>query len=313
MKNRWLRAGAELRHHAPFTLLGAVIGILCMLLLKDLPKPATTGLFNIFHPAHVLLSAMITASLFKMRKGRTPLLTILLVGYLGSIGVATLSDCIVPFWGESIMGVSIPAHSHSHEDDGHDGHNHAADSNECEAGCEDHDHGDQAEAPHDEDAHQEDLDGAETLHDDDEHDHEAEHDHDHESELTGQAGACDHPSHKPELHLAFIEEWYIINPLAFLGILLAWFIPHERLHTKLPHTLHVLISTWASSFHILSNLHADFTVTIAIGSFIALFIAVWLPCCISDIVFPMLCVGEGKVPSCCGFHKESPQDAGESE
>ncbi|MCP4453774.1 MAG: hypothetical protein GY809_20120 [Planctomycetes bacterium] len=99
--------------------------------------------------------------------------------------------------------------------------------------------------------------------------------------------------------------------MALLGILLAWFIPHERLHTRMPHALHVLISTWASSFHILTNMHADFTVIMAMGCFVVLFIAVWLPCCISDIVFPILCVGEGQVPSCCSFHKksdETPED-----
>jgi len=270
MKNRWLRAIAELKYHAPFTLLGAVIGIVCMILLKDLPKPATTGLFNIFHPAHVLLSALTTASLFRMRRTRTPLLTLLVVGYLGSIGVATLSDCIVPFWGESMLGVSIPAHAHAHEEDASDQH-----SLESEA-----------------------------LALQDEHNDEADHEHDHEAEVAASDALCDHPSHKPELHLAFIEEWYIINPLALAGIFLAWFIPHERLHTRLPHALHVLISTWASSFHILSNMYADFTLTLAVGCFVVLFVAVWLPCCISDIVFPILCVGEGQVPSCCAFHKK---------
>ena len=273
MKNRVLSTIAELRHHAPFTLLGAVIGLACMVLLKDLPKPVTTGLFNVFHPAHVLLSAMITASLFKMRKARTPLLTLLVVGYLGSIGVATLSDCIVPFWGESVLGVSVPAHAHTHEEDAVD------------------DHAVEPEAV--------------ALHEEDEHDHEHDHEPDHEAEVAAADAACDDPSHKPELHLAFIEEWYIINPLALLGILLAWFIPHERMHTRMPHALHVLISTWASSFHILSNMHTDFTFALAIGCFVDLFIAVWLPCCISDIVFPILCVGEGQVPSCCGFHKKS--------
>ena len=282
MKNRWLRAIAELRHHAPFTLLGATIGIVCMILLKDLSKPVTTGLFNIFHPAHVLLSALTTASLFRMRKERTSLLTLLVVGYLGSIGVATLSDCIVPFWGESIMGVSIPAHTHTHEEDELDAHSAEP---EAVALQDEHDH---------------------------EHDHGHDHETDHEAEVAASDALCDHPSHKPELHLAFIEEWYIINPLALAGIFLAWFIPHERLHTRMPHALHVLISTWASSFHILSNMQADFTLALAFGCFVVLFIAVWLPCCISDIVFPILCVGEGQVPSCCSFHKkhsEPPEDS----
>jgi hypothetical protein len=45
------------------------------------------------------------------------------------------------------------------------------------------------------------------------------------------------------------------------------------------------------------------------GMFIVLFIAVWLPCCISDIVFPILFVGPGRVPHCCPMHKaEEPAD-----
>ncbi len=286
MKNRWLSAIAELRHHAPFTLLGAVIGIICMVLLKDLSKPVTNGLFDVFHPAHVLLSAMITASLFKMRKEKTHLVTILLVGYLGSIGVATLSDCIVPFWGESILGVSIPAHTHSHSEDEHEEDIHESNATASESNALTVD-----------------------AHEGHDHDHEA----DHSQDIAETEVPCDHPSHKPELHLAFIEEWYIVNPLALIGILLAWFIPHERLHTKMPHALHVLISTWASSFHMLTNMNTGFTPTIVIGSFVVLFIAVWLPCCISDIVFPILCVGEGKVPSCCAFHKAPDHEQKESE
>jgi hypothetical protein len=285
MKHRWLRVIAELRHHAPFTLLGAVIGIICMVLLKDLSKPVTNGLFNVFHPAHVLLSALVTASLFKMRKEKTHLVTILLVGYLGSIGVATLSDCIVPFWGESLLGVSIPAHAHAHEEDELGEDSHEADAPESDSNAL-----------------------AAQAHDEHDHEHEADHNEEADTEVL-----CDHPSHKPELHLAFIEEWYIINPLALIGILLAWFIPHQRLHTKMPHALHVLISTWASSFHILTNMNTGFTPTIVIGCFVVLFIAVWLPCCISDIVFPILCVGEGKVPSCCGFHKAPPHEEKETE
>ncbi len=278
MKNRWLHVIAELRHHAPFTLLGAVIGIICMVLLKDLSKPVTHGLFYVFHPAHVLLSALVTASLFKMRKEKTHLVTILVVGYLGSIGVATLSDCIVPFWGESLLGVSIPAHAHNEDEQAQD--NHALDAPESDSNA---------------------------LVAQNQDEHEANHNEEEATEVL-----CDHPSHKPKLHLAFIEEWYIVNPLALMGILLAWFIPHQRLHTKMPHALHVLISTWASSFHILTNMNTGFTPLIVIGCFVILFIAVWLPCCISDIVFPILCVGEGKIPPCCAFHKSPAHDQKET-
>jgi hypothetical protein len=86
--------------------------------------------------------------------------------------------------------------------------------------------------------------------------------------------------------LGFIEDWYLVNPAALLGIVLAYFWPR----TKFPHAGHVLISTWASSFHVLMNTHRELSLMMLIGVFVVLFIAVWVPCCISDIVFPLLFV-----------------------
>ena len=77
-----------------------------------------------------------------------------------------------------------------------------------------------------------------------------------------------------------------MNPAAILGVIIAYFLPR----TKFPHAGHVLISTWASSSHILMNAHGDITFAVGIVLFATLFIAVWVPCCISDIVFPLLFV-----------------------
>ena len=55
--------GAELKGHAPFTALGALAGIFFMLIFKDMSKPHASTLFSIFHPGHVVLSAMVTAYL----------------------------------------------------------------------------------------------------------------------------------------------------------------------------------------------------------------------------------------------------------
>jgi hypothetical protein len=63
--------------------------------------------------------------------------------------------------------------------------------------------------------------------------------------------------------------------------------------TKFPHAGHVLISTWASSFHVLMNTRGEYTTTMLLGMFIVLFVAVWLPCCVSDIIFPLLFVKAG--------------------
>jgi len=264
MNHRVSAVVLELKHHIPFTVFGAVTGVACMLLLRDVEQHVSFRLFRFFHPTHVLLSALVTASLFKMRQGKTRLLTVIAVGYLGSIGVATLSDCVVPFLGENILGVAVPTHADLHEEDAGHAHEHIPASAEADL----------------------DTDPPTTT-----------------AARTPAAGqASPEAAHQPHLHLGFIEEWYVVNPLAFLGIFMAWFIPHEHLHTKVPHAAHVLISTWASSFHILMNTVADFTLVIVAGSFIALFVAVWLPCCISDIVFPVLFVGKDRIPACCIGH-----------
>ncbi|HPD47281.1 MAG TPA: hypothetical protein P5279_11625 [Anaerohalosphaeraceae bacterium] len=234
--------GAELRGHAPFTLAGAILGVGFMLLFRNISKPAAGVLFGIFHPAHVVLSAIVTASILKLHAQKVNFVVLLIIGYVGSVGIATLSDCVIPFMGESVLGVAVPRHAHIHEHEGTE-----------QASAE-------YETDHPEDEHVE--------HDNTMHEHTA------------------HAEHRPKLHLGFVEQWYLVTPAAILGVVIAWFVPR----TRFPHAAHVLISTWASSAHMLMNTEAAFTVTIAIGSVIVLFLAVWLPCCISDIVFPLLFV-----------------------
>lgn len=89
-----------------------------------------------------------------------------------------------------------------------------------------------------------------------------------------------------EIYFGFIEDWYIVNPAAFLGIAIALVMPR----TKFPHAGHVLISTWASMSYLLMNMQADLTVGVVFGMLATLFLATWLPCCVSDIIFPLLFV-----------------------
>ncbi len=228
---RFKQVFIELKAHSPFTMLGAFTGIILMLLFRNLDYQTSYRLFYIFHPAHVVLSAMITASLFRLHEKTRGFLIILLVGYVGSIGTATLSDSILPLLGEDILGAVIPTEAEVH-------------SPENATGSE--------------------------------------------------------QEHKRQWHIGFIEEWYIVNPAALLGIVIAFFLPR----TKLPHAFHILISTWASAAHIMMNTHQPITAVLALGIFIVLFIAVLLPCCFSDIIFPMLLVktdGEQCV-FCSGGH-----------
>jgi hypothetical protein len=215
---------AELKGHAPFTAFGAMLGILFMLLFKNLSHTGSQTLFDIFHPAHVFLSAIVTASMFRIHALKKRLLLVFIIGFIGSIGIATLSDIIIPHIGSDLLGLDIPTH---------------ADLN---------------------------------LHEHENHEH-----------LNAES---DYEPKEKRIHLGFIDEWYIVNPAALLGILLAYFLPR----TKFPHAGHILISTWASSSYLLMNLQAQITTLDVLGIFITLFLATWLPCCISDIVFPLLFV-----------------------
>jgi len=194
----------ELKEHAPFTIIGAISGIVLMFFFHKLPFSIAHNAFYVFHPIHVLLSALATASMYKLHKCPTTrkncsLGLLLLIGYAGAIGIATLSDSVIPYLGESLLGM---------------------------------------------------------------------------------------PSR--QIHLGFIEKWWLINPLAIIGVAIAYFKPA----TKFPHAGHVLLSTWASVFHIIMAMNGGLNWLSYIIMLFFLFIAVWIPCCVSDIVFPLLFVKE---------------------
>lgn len=91
---------------------------------------------------------------------------------------------------------------------------------------------------------------------------------------------------KIDLHLGFIEKWWLVNPLAFLGIAIGYLRPT----TKLPHAAHVFLSTWASLFYFTAFSVARWLPLFPL-IFLFLFLSVWIPCCISDIVYPHFFVG----------------------
>ncbi len=196
----------ELIQHAPFTALGAVTGIIIMVIivLSNLPREVSNTLFYTLHPLHVVLSAMATTAMYK-KYGKGKLWLLILIGYTGSIGIATLSDIIIPYLGGSLLGISM------------------------------------------------------------------------------------------ELHLPFIEtakmpfigiaKWQLINSAAIIGIAIAYWKPA----TRLPHMGHVLLSTWASLFAFTAFGTANW-IPILPFIFLFLFIAVWIPCCVSDIIYPLFFV-----------------------
>ena len=192
------RIAIELRDHSPFTAVGAATGIILMVIivLARVPSDVSFAAFYTLHPLHVLLSAMVTTAMYR-RYSKGKWWTAILIGFLGSVGIATLSDSVIPYIGELLLKL-----------------------------------------PH------------------------------------------------AEAHIGFIEEWWLVNPLALIGIGIGYWKPT----TKFPHFGHVLLSTWASLFHITMALGATLNWFLLPLIFIFLFIAVWVPCCLSDIAFPLLFV-----------------------
>ena len=240
MQKRLIAIAVELKNHAPFTLFGAVTGILCMLIFKDLHHDTSRVIFYVFHPAHVLLSALVTAAMFKLHSVKRSFAVILAIAIAGSIGTATLSDSLIPYAGEVLLGMEVHVHGHAGEDQ------HGRQTDEAKEG----------------------------------------------------GGFFENA------HIGFVEAWYVVFSAAIIGALIAYIRPR----TKFPHAGHILLSTWASSFHMLMALGGDITPVKLAGSFVFLFLAVWLPCCFSDIVFPLLFV-HSPDGSCCrhGGHKEAEQ------
>ena len=102
------------------------------------------------------------------------------------------------------------------------------------------------------------------------------------------AGECLLALPNREIHFGFIEKWWLVNPLAGIGIAVALLWPN----TKFPHAGHVFLSTWASLFHMTMALGDGFSLLTLVVVAVFLFLAVWIPCCTSDIVLPLLFSGK---------------------
>jgi len=197
----------ELGEHVPFTTLGAATGVIIMVIIISvnvLPQVCQVSypIFYTLHPAHVVLSALVTTAMYK-KYGNGKIWMTILIGYFGSIGIATLSDSVIPYLGEMLIGLPNKG-----------------------------------------------------------------------------------------IHIGFIEEWWIVNPAALIGIAIGYWRPT----TKFPHSGHVLISTWASLFHIIMALGETVNWITLLAIFFFLFLGVWIPCCLSDIVFPLLFTSEVASP-----------------
>ena len=186
----------ELKEHIPFTALGALTGIVITVILDlgNVPSHISYTAFYTSHPLHVLLSALVTTAMY-MRYKKGKFWAAVLIGWTGSIGIATISDAIIPYLGGTLLHIAM------------------------------------------------------------------------------------------EFEVPFIEHWWV-NLAALAGIAIGYW----KQTTKIPHLGHVLLSTWASLFYIVAFGIADNWIPLLPFIFIILFLAVWIPCCLSDIVYPLLFV-----------------------
>lgn len=92
-----------------------------------------------------------------------------------------------------------------------------------------------------------------------------------------------------DFHLPLIEAPFIILLISSVGSI----IGIKTKLTKLPHFVHVFLSVFASLFYLLAFSSSLNIVLLGISSLI-IFIAVLIPCCISDIIFPLFFLDKSK-------------------
>lgn len=204
---RWKLIGKELAGHVPFTAAGAATGIIIMVVIvfSNASTELSNALFYTLHPLHVVFSALATTAMYRLH-GKSKLWVIILIGYTGSIGIATLSDAIIPYLGGSLLNIPMEFH----------------------------------------------VPFIETA----------------------------------KMPFIGIETWIVVNSAAAIGIAIGYWKPN----TRFSHTGHVLLSTWASLFSFTAFGVANW-IPLLPFIFLFLFLAVWIPCCLSDIVYPLVFVG----------------------
>ncbi|MBU3911137.1 MAG: hypothetical protein KKD90_00960 [Candidatus Omnitrophica bacterium] len=107
----------ELGGHLPYSIFGVVIGIMIMGILTffaailgaghRLPG-ASEELFHIFHPTHILLSALVTTAMFW--KHDRHFIKTLVIGFAGSIAICGISDILLPYLGGRLLGTDMRLH-----------------------------------------------------------------------------------------------------------------------------------------------------------------------------------------------------------
>ena len=177
-----------------------------IIVFGNIPTQISQTAFYTLHPIHVVLSAIVTTAMYVKYK-KAKIWAAILIGWTGSIGIATMSDALIPYLGGTLLHVEMSFH----------------------------------------------VPFIETS----------------------------------KMPVIGIQTWIVVNCAALLGIAIGYW----KQTTKIPHFGHVLLSTWASLFYFTSFGTANWLPLLPFV-FLFLFLAVWIPCCLSDIVYPLLFIKE---------------------
>lgn len=205
MKTQFRHILEELQKHLPYTIFSVAMGMMTLGVLTVLIEArkfpqASQNLFHIFHPLHILFSAMATTAMFWRHDKK--IFKAVFIGFTGAVGLCGISDIFIPFIAGYLLGV------------------------------------------------------------------------------------------KMHLHICILAEPMLVLPFLFFGIFMGFILPTVLGSTIFSHAAHVLISSMASIFYLVSF---GLTEWIPVGGmvFIYMVLAVMIPCCTSDIVFPLLLVKRG--------------------
>jgi len=98
----------ELKHHLPFTFFASLVAGLLVAIFYSMGSIPSGGLFEIMHPAHVLVSAIATSAIYW--KYKKSFLNGILIGVVGAILIGSLSDVFFPFLAGNLFSLNTQFH-----------------------------------------------------------------------------------------------------------------------------------------------------------------------------------------------------------
>ncbi len=106
----------ELKHHLPFSILSVCFGLMLMGILNFITFSTDCNqsiirsvlLFHVFHPVHLLFSAIATTAMFWQHERR--ILKAVIIGFAGSVLICGASDIIIPYISGFLLGTRMHLH-----------------------------------------------------------------------------------------------------------------------------------------------------------------------------------------------------------